>query len=66
MSVVNQQSDTWRFGSILRVELDGVCLQMLSLFLVKFLIEFDEQQSLVANICEEIIFPDEVKDVGPP
>ena len=66
MGVVNQQSDTWRFGGILRVELNAVCLLMFSLFLKKFLIKLDQQQSLVANISEEVIFPDEVKNVGPP
>jgi hypothetical protein len=30
------------------------------------LIELDEEQSLVADIREEVILPDEIKDVGPP
>jgi len=30
------------------------------------LIELNEKQSLVADIREEVIFPDEIKNVGPP
>lgn len=41
MGVINQQSDTRRFGGILSVELDAVRPLLLSLFLEQFLVEFD-------------------------
>lgn len=66
MSVVDQQSDTWGCGGIVRVELDAVCLLLFPLFLKQLLIELDQKQSLVANVCKEVILPDKVKDIGPP
>ena len=41
MSVVDQQSDTWRLGGILRVELNTICLLPFPLFLEQLLIELD-------------------------
>ena len=66
VGVVNQQSNTWCFGGIFRIKLNASRLFCFPLFLKQLLIELDEQQSLVADIREEVILPNEVKDVGPP
>lgn len=64
--MINQQSDTWCFGGILRIELDPLLPFPFLLLLEQLLIELDEKESLVADIREEVILPDEIKDVGPP
>lgn len=42
------------------------CFRLLTPFLLKLLVELDEKQRLVLHVCEEVMLPDEVKDIRPP
>lgn len=66
MGVINQQSNTRSFCGIFYVKLNTIRFLLFPLLFKQFLVELDEQQSLVADICEEIVLPDEIKYVGPP
>ena len=63
--MINQQADSWCLGGILCIEMDTSCFFLFLLFLEQLLIEFDEKQSLVADVREEVVLPNEVENVGP-